>query len=209
MLRKLLAFAGLIVICAPTFGAVQAKLTDFHAVDESIVLKNDDFNEAGGAAAVQLGFVSGEKAGVWLKVPENIALFKVDAFRVLFTAGDAKTDNQIFFQMGISDTYSTGIPAQIENAAQLTAGPYWNDIPAQGAETQLGCAKGGQLIGAALEFTHSGAPSVARDTNGISNAKANVLMAIPGGWNYSASYGLTGDWILRVVGHPATPEECK
>ena len=210
MLKKLIAFSGLVVFCAPSLAAVRSQLTPFTQLDESIVLQNDSFNEAGGPAAVQLGFVSGEKAGMWVKVPDSIPLFKVDYFRVLFTSGDKATDSQVFFHMGIGTDYSPGIPAEIENAAEITAGPYWNDIPAQGADnTKLSCAKGGQLVGAALEFTHQGAPSVARDTNGVSNVKANTLYAIPGGWNYSAAYGLQGDWILRVVGHAANAEECK
>ena len=111
--------------------------------------------------------------------------------------------------MGVAPLPGASAPRDIENAAQITPGPYWNDIPAEGFQRVLRCARSGEYIGAALEFTHSGAPSVYRDIDGLSNIKHNTLYAIPGGWAYSVQYGLRGDWILRVVGHEVTEEECK
>jgi hypothetical protein len=182
-------------------------------MDESIVLKNDSFNDQGGQAYLQTGFVAGEKAGVWVKVPNDIKKFKVDYFRVLLGNGKLTSElevknTQIFFEMGISDRVTPSMSRDIENAATITPGPYWNDIPAIGEPGKLDCARGGQYIGAALEFTHSGSPSVYRDIDGLANPQGNVLFAIPGGWNYSAAYGLRGDWILRVVGHEAAAGEC-
>lgn len=179
---------------------------------DQIILKNDGFNDQGGQAYLQTGFVSGEKAGIWVRVPSHIKNFKVDYFRVLM--GSAKLDEMqptnvgVFFQMSVSDSYSPGIPGDIENAAQVTPGPFWNDIPAQGDGRQLPCAKGGELVGASLEFTHQGAPSVYRDIDGLGTPQGNNLFAIPGGWNYSVAYGLRGDWVLRVVGHEAADGEC-
>jgi hypothetical protein len=199
------------------FSEVESKLTPFDSdIDaEVIVLQNDSFVDAGGQAYLQLGFVTGEKAGIWAVVPDDISHFKVDYFRVLIgnssTVKDLKpsfVNTQVFFQMGISKTSPVNIPAQIENAAQVTPGPYWNDIPAQGAAGSLPCAGPGDLIGAALEFTHTGAPSVYRDIDGLQEVKYNTLFAIPGGWNYSVVFGLRGDWILRIVGHAADPSEC-
>ncbi len=181
---------------------------------EQIVLKNDSFTEGGGQAYLQMGFVAGEMAGVWVKVPQNIEYFKIDSFRVLYgssmdgvTSGE-QDSAQIFFQMGISDSPYAAIPRDIENAAQVTPGPYWNDVPAQGESRQISCARAGQFVGAALEFTHTGTPSVYRDLDGLADVKHNTLFAVPGGWNYSVAFGLRGDWILRVVGHAATKEEC-
>lgn len=187
---------------------------------DALVLQNDSFVDGGGQAYLQLGFVTGEKAGVYVQVPEEIENFKIDYFRVLI--GSANIENgeemvappisvfntQIFFQMGVASEASTSVPVQIENAAQITPGPYWNDIPAEGTQGPIGCARGGEVIGAALEFTHTGAPSVYRDLDGLADVKFNLLYAIPGGWNYSAAYGLRGDWILRIVGHEATADEC-
>ena len=168
-----------------------------------IVLHNDSFNENNGQAYIQQGFVSGEKAGVWVEVPATVKKFKVDSFRVLM--GNAfmtpvnphAFNTQVMFSMGIAGrgSYSRTIPADIENAADVTPGAYWNDIPAQGGQGTLGCAAPGDLIGAALEFTHSGLPSVYRDLDGLSDVRKNSLMAIPGGWQYSASQGLRGDWV--------------
>jgi hypothetical protein len=175
---------------------------------ESIQLKNDSFTDEGGQAYLQMGFIKGEMAGVWVQVPAGIKLFKVDYFRVLIGSNQTqKAKLQVFFQMAVAKTTSSAMGRDIENAAEITPGAYWNDIPAQGEGSSLRCATGGEFVGGAIEFTHDGAPSVYRDMDGI-NAKNNVLMAIPGGWNYSVAFGLRGDWILRVVGHEAKPEEC-
>ena len=176
---------------------------------EQIELKNDAFVDGGGQAYLQLGFVEGEKAGVWVKVPEAIDRFKVDSFRILIGSSQVELANtQIFFTMAVGPEPVNNVPGMIENAASVTPGPYWNDVPAMGDGNNLPCAVGGQFVGAAVEFTHSGAPSVYRDLDGLSDVKKNSLFAIPGGWNYSVAYGLRGDWILRVVGHKATAEEC-
>lgn len=181
-----------------------------------IVLKNDSFNDNGGQAYIQQGFVTGEKAGVWVQVPASISKFKIDSFRVLMgnvkmTPMEANPMNTtVFFTMGIASAGRTSaqMPVEIENAASVTPGPYWNDIPAVGEPGTIRCANGGEMIGAALEFTHTGLPSVYRDVDGLSDPTKNTLMAIPGGWNYSVSYGLRGDWVLRIVGHEAKAGEC-
>jgi len=179
-----------------------------------IVLKNDSFSEQNGQAYLQTGFVEKEMAGVWVRVPSEIKKFKIDYFRVLMGSGNVDrlnelTNTQVYFQMGVRDQMATSIPNDIENVAAITPGPYWNDIPALGDGGKLDCASGGEYVGAALEFAHSGAPSVFRDLDGIASTQGNVLFAIPGGWNYSVAYGLRGDWVLRVVGHEATEGECK
>ena len=188
--------------------------------DDVVVLKNDSFTDEGGQAYLQLGFVTGEKAGIYVQVPTEYEYFYIDYFRVLIGSSHIKSgagkhtppismlNTQAFFEMGVTSKVALGIPRSIENAVQLTPGPYWNDIPAQGLQGPLGCARGGELVGAALEFTHTGAPSVYRDLDGLASLEFNQLMAIPGGWNYSAAYGLRGDWVLRIVGREATAAEC-
>jgi hypothetical protein len=205
------SFSSLSVTAEP----VVSRIVPFGVEDaEQLVLKNDSFAEGGGQAYLQMGFVQGEMAGVWLPVPAGIEYFKVDSFRVLYGSsmdglnGASEDSNQIFFQMGIASAPSPAVPRDIENAAQVTPGPYWNDVPATGEGRQLRCARAGEYVGAALEFTHTGTPSVYRDLDGISKVQNNTLFAIPGGWNYSVAFGLRGDWILRVVGHAATKEEC-
>jgi hypothetical protein len=180
---------------------------------DAAVLKNDGFKDNGGQAYLQLGFVTGEKAGVHVQVPSTFKRFKVDYFRVLIGSGKEQSQEtmkrqQVFFGMGIAKSPSAAIPRQIENAAQLTPGPYWNDIPAQGAFASLGCAGPGDYVGAYIEFMHEGAPSVYRDIDGLAAPGNNSIFGIPGGWKLSVQYGLRGDWILRVVGHEAEPGEC-
>ena len=207
MFRNTLALLALL----PTITfALESKVVSFGTPNDpmAVELKNDLFVDTGGQAYVQEGFVKGEKGGIWVKVPANSKRFKVDFFRVLIS-GSGAPNLEVFFQMQIGNDYAPGIGAEIENAASITPGPYWNDIPAKGLQRGLSCAKGGQLIGAAIEFTHDGLPSIARDQGPMVNIKANSLMAIPGGWKYSVEYGLTGNWILRVMGHEAKEEECK
>lgn len=216
MLRQILISAAMIV-ASPLFAQpVTSVVTPYNTelAADQLVLKNDSFVDGGGQAYLQMGFVANERAGVWVQVPADVPYFKIEHFRVLIGSTQKASDmlptaaiNQIFFHMGIASDASAGIPSQIENAASITPGPYWNDIPAIGAESELGCARAGSFIGAAIEFTHTGLPSVYRDLDGIS-PKLNTLFAVPGGWNYSVAYGLRGDWILRVVGRKATAEEC-
>jgi hypothetical protein len=189
---------------------------------DPIVLKNDSFRDEGGQAYLQLGFVAEEKAGIWVQVPQTIPYFKVDFFRVLIGSGQTPfavsndpvvQNTQVFFEMAVANDMTPGFAPQLVNAAQLTPGPYWNDIPAEGYQGEtLPCVRAGQYVGAGLEFTHSGAPSVYRDIDGLAAVKGNLLCAVGGGsgcgWAYSVQYGLRGDWILRVVGHEATAEEC-
>jgi len=212
MKKALMVFAvGLYASMSFGYG-LQSVVTPFEAADWAggLVLQNDGFVETGSPAYLQLGFVTGEKAAIWTKVPQTIKYFKVDYFRVLIGDGEVPRSwgpATIFFQMDVG-SLTKRVGGMIQNAASITSGPYWNDIPAQGVNDQLPCAKGGEYVGAALEFTHSGSPSVYRDHDGVANPAHNLLFAIPGDWNYSVAYGVTGDWILRIVGHEADPSEC-
>ncbi len=205
------------VVSASLFGAIQSLTVPFQSTPSraAIELKNDGFVDSGAPVYLQQGFITGEMAGVWLKVPTTVTAFKVDYFRVLVSGARRSTPAtrlQAFFSMGISTggTYSPAIPRGIENAVNVTPGHYWNDIPAQDANNhKLPCAYPGDLIGGALEFTHDGLPSVGRDNDGMSNPLANTLFAIPGGWTYSAELGLEGDWILRIIGHEVPVAECQ
>ena len=78
---------GVTLFAAPGMASegVEAIQTDFDSPEimEQLVLQNDSFVDEGGQAYLQLGFVEGEKAGIWVQVPETIEYFKVDFFRVL------------------------------------------------------------------------------------------------------------------------------
>jgi hypothetical protein len=216
MIRQIIVSTAMLV-ASPLFAQPVSSVVTPYSTElaaDQLVLKNDSFVDGGGQAYLQMGFVENERAGVWVQVPSDVPFFKIEHFRVLIGSSQVAADivplatsNQVFFHMGIAADASASIPSQIENAASVTPGPYWNDIPAVGAEGELGCARAGAFIGAALEFAHTGLPSVYRDLDGIS-PKLNTLFAVPGGWNYSVAYGLRGDWILRVVGRKATAAEC-
>jgi len=183
--------------------------------EPQIVLKNDMFNDtAGGQAYLEQGFVTGEKAGVWVAVPADIPLFKPDYFRVMMGGGAGNQAVTVYFSAGNAPAggYTTALGAVVQNAAQIQTQATPNtmtDIELTGAEGQkMPCVKAGDLVVAGLEFTHDGAPSIYRDLGPIANPKANVLCANPGGCQYSEAFGLQGNWILRIVGHKAKPSEC-
>jgi hypothetical protein len=221
-LRSPLLWAGLLTLTASfnggNAGAVPllAHHTPLQVTDAtpSLVLQNDSYVDATSPAFLELGFLENEKAGVWVKVPASIPLFKADFFRVLLAnplgMAAGKDTDEVYFQMSLSPHgYIPEIPADITNSAVLTPGPIWNDIPTQDQSGRtLPCAKSGELVGAALTFTHSGAPSIFRDQS-ATNLQANTMFAIPGGWAYSGQYGFKGNWILRVVGHAASASECQ
>lgn len=213
VLNRALAVSALFVTFSPATARadVDSILTPFDAPPATAVeLKNDSYNPAGASAMLQLGFITDERAGVWVKVPASVAKFKVDSFRVLFADGSLSTGSptQAQFDVGVADAPQRGVPSAVQNVVQLTPGPYWNDIPVTGSDGQELCASGGQYVGAALRLPNDGAPSVFRDMDGVSAPRLNLIDAIPGGWNYSQLFGVSGDWILRVVGHAAAAGEC-
>ncbi|MBM4131185.1 hypothetical protein FJ250_09180, partial [bacterium] len=53
-----------------------------------------------------------------------------------------------------------------------------------------------------LEFQHSGLPSIARDSDGLTAAR-NFIDAQGFGWVDSALFGIPGDWIIRAYVQPA------
>ncbi len=174
-----------------------------------IQLKNDSMPDEGGQGFLQQGFVKDEKAGIWVQVPKDVKMFKVDFFRVLLSsAKKSSTRTQVFFQMQTANKPSMGIAAEIENAAEVTPGPFWNDIPAKGLQGGLSCIAGGGYVGASLEFTHNGLPSILRDFDGQSNPAHNLIYEIQKGWLPSAVFDVNGDWILRIIGHEAKEGEC-
>ncbi len=207
--------AALVVFSFSAFASpVKSKTVPFGTKSKAAAFElfNDGFDPKGSPVYLQQGFVTGEMAGIWVKVPADKTLVRVTHFRTLIAAsrGTPATRLNIFFRMGVGTSFSPSIPTEIENAASVTPGHYWNDIPAQGSGGEkLPCVKAGQLIGAAIEFTHDGLPSVGRDSDGLSNPLANTLFASGTGWNYSSAFGLEGDWVLRVMAEEVTPAECQ
>lgn len=109
-----------------------------------------------------MGFVKGEMAGIWVKVPDAVEYFVVDYFRVVVgsTQKDLELDEnvlQVFFRMQVADRPRIVVGSGIETAAEIRPGNHWNDIPAKGLDGGLGCISGGQSwnlrIQACLAFT--------------------------------------------------------
>jgi hypothetical protein len=153
-------------------------------------LQNDGW-DSGQAAGFQAGFVAGEIAASRL-VPSGPCPCPVTRVRFLF--GGSETQQTITLRIW-DDRSGTAVPG-----AELFTGDY----QVSGADDQLQeidlSTEGIAVLGAfrvGIEFTHSGLPSVARDTDGIA-LDLNFVDAQGIGWVQSSLLGVTGDWIIRA-----------
>jgi hypothetical protein len=159
-------------------------------VDPGSEVRNDGWT-SGGAAGFQVGFVSGEIAAVRLS-PAGPFPCTVDRIRFLFggASGTRTVKLHIWDDAAMID----------QPGAELHSGNY-QVTASNGALQEI--ALGGALPSVSgpfrvgIEFTHSGAPSVARDDDGITVAR-NFVKAQGIGWVRAESLGVSGDWIIRA-----------
>ncbi len=162
-----------------------------------ITLQNDGFS--GGAAAFQGGFAEGEIAASVFDPPGP---FPMPLTNVLLLFGDIQVESVIVLHVW-DDAAGTAIPGtELYSEAFLVTGSASNftDIDLSAANVQV---NGPFRVG--IEFTTSGLPSVARDTDGTINATKNFISALGFGWVQSNLLGLTGDWIIRAVVDGSNP----
>ena len=155
------------------------------------LLANDGWVN-GQQAAFQAGFVAGETAGVRF-VPTGPCPCRLDQLRLLF-GGAAGTEDVILHVW--DDSALTNAPG-----AEL----YTDTLTLSGSEDflqELDLTVAGITVSGAFrvgfEFTQSGLPSIARDTDGIT-AGRNFVDDSGLGWVESSTLGVTGDWIVRAV----------
>ena len=179
---------GLVLVTLLTLAAATV------SAQESI-LQNDAFVD-GQSAGFQGGFAAGEIGAVRLTPPGP---FPMDVTRVQLLFGGATTTQTVTLRIW-DDSAGTGTPG-----AEL----YHGDYQLTGSDTLLQeldlTGQGVQVTGpfrVGIEFQHGGAPSIARDNNGI-NAARNFIFAPGLGWFDSAVFGLTGDWIIRAGVQPS------
>lgn len=156
-----------------------------------VVLQNDSF--AGGSAAFQAGFVTGEVAASRLSPPGP---FPMQVTEVQFLFGDIGIQEVVNLYIWEDDLGANLPGAQIYSMSFLATGSSsaLNSIDLSAAGVQV---NGPFRIG--LEFTHDGLPSIARDTDGTIDSANNFIRANGLGWFPSSLFGLTGDWILRAT----------
>jgi hypothetical protein len=175
-----------------------ALLVPGNASGELITLQRDGF--VGGAAAFQAGFAEGEVAAVRFEPPGP---FPMNVTELQFMFGDVAVQSVITVYIW-EDAAGSNVPgAEIYSGGFLATGSaaVLNSINLVAAGVQV---NGPFRVG--LEFTHTGLPSVARDTDGTIDTANNFIRANGVGWYPSSLFGVTGDWILRAVveASPAT-----
>lgn len=195
------AFALATALCSTGVGAVEQ------------TVRNDSL-ENGQAGVIIYGFAVGEAAASWLTSPCNGTLRAVQVFWTSPLANQA---------IEIQDSITVYRAGTFPNPGQVVAeisGPVLNDgvmnewryldenntVP-----LSVAVALNETFV---VSFKYSDpplanvSPSVVRDTNGIQSGR-NALLANVGGfiWFDSATFGLTGDWVIRgVIDCPTTPQ---
>jgi hypothetical protein len=170
-------------------GLLLAGLSSFRA-SAQVELRNDGW-ESGQPLAFQQGFVSGEIAAVRL-VPNGPCPCPVT--RVRFLLGGAQTQQTITLRIWDDSLAGT------EPGVEL----FSSDYQVQGADSSFQevdlTAENIAVLGAfrvGIEFQHSGLPSVARDSDGIT-PELNFIYTSDPLWVQSSLFGIAGDWIIRA-----------
>ena len=160
------------------------------AAAQETLLQNDGHVD-GQPAAFQAGFVATEMAGSRF-VPAGTGPWRVN--RVQFLFGGATSTETITLHV-YDDTAGTLTPG-----TELFVG----DFLVTGSNTAMQeidlTASNIQVAGqfrVAIEFQHSGVPSVASDTDGTIQTTRNFIFSTL--WFQSSTFGLTGDWIIRAA----------
>jgi hypothetical protein len=167
----------------------------FPAAAQQEELGNDGF-ETGEAVNFQAGFVVDEIAAVRL-VPTLACPCRVENVSLLF--GGAGDTLPVVLRIWEDDGNNEPGPSLYVDSFQLTgANGVLQVIDPSPADVIV---NGPFRVG--IEFTHSGLPSVASDTDGTIDVSANFIFAdfSPLGffWLPSDDFGVTGDWIIRAT----------
>jgi MYXO-CTERM domain-containing protein len=154
-------------------------------------LKNDSF-VSGQAAGFQAGFITGEMGASRFIAPE--AGRQVLKVQLLFGGGSTATQTvtlKIF-----DDTAGTNAPG-----GELFTG----EFSLMGSDQAIhelvlpAAITVPMQFRVAVQFMHNGAPSIARDNDGLDAAKNYIFAPGAGGWFRSQTLGLTGDWVIRAI----------
>jgi hypothetical protein len=157
-----------------------------------VELKNDGF-ESGGVAGFQGGFVAGEIGASRFVAPE---------------AGRQLLRVHLLFGGGSTATRTVTLKVWDDSAGELAPGTelFSGDYQLTGSDSAMHeLVLPGQTVVPAqfrvgVEFQHAGAPSIARDADNTIDAAKNYIFASGGlGWQRSATFGVTGDWVIRAI----------
>lgn len=159
----------------------------------------------GGGSVTCPCFVAGEEAGAVLNIPAQH--LPAEILRVGYGWGSAGGGNPDVLGDSIN-IYNAGLPNPGVPIFSLN-GPVLSDgfINEYNLEAEPGTIiANSSTITVTLRFLTANAgqisePSMVHDGNGCTSG-ANVVKAIPGGWNDACALGVSGDWIVQVVYRP-------
>ncbi len=150
-------------------------------------------------------FVAGERAGVVLQAPAIHYPLEILKVRIGWGSqfGGTRPSTERAILIYPSGLPNPGSPQLTFPSPVLTDG-FINEFDLQAVTGNKTITSGPFTV--ALEFANSNAgqlfaPSVVHDGNGCQRG-ANVVFAIPGGWNDACALGVTGDWLFEVVYRP-------
>ncbi|MBN1878565.1 hypothetical protein JW823_00465 [bacterium] len=156
------------------------------------------------AANYQAGFVTGEIMASTFSVSTTEYPFDVMAVRVLVgdgTMGGTTSSQFLCHIWEDSGGESPGEELATPFTVLLTAGAI-NEIDMTGLGLDP-ILSGSVRVG--LEFLQDPPPSFFSDDDGFITQHVNTLFDINFGWRYSEFFGLTGDWILRLLVNTTDP----
>lgn len=157
-----------------------------------------DTYQPGDEASYQAGFVSSEMLGSTFAVEPDEYPFELLSIEVLVGDGSPGGTTQGTFIVHIWEDNGgeePGAALVTPFSVVLTAG-YLNIISLTGMGLPE-ISSGAVRIG--LEFTQNPPPSFLTDADGFITQHVNTLYSINFGWHYAEFYGLTGDWIVRLI----------
>ncbi len=176
-------------------GALLVALAIQPAPAQETILQNDSFLDGQGVG-FQGGFVVGEMGASRLTPPGPFPM-KVTRVRFLFggSAGVRTITLRIYDDQGGGST--PGAQLFFQDYQVTASDTAMQEIDLTGENVLVT-----GTFRVAIEFQHSGLPSIARDTDGNIQAARNFIYASIGSWFDSQLFGLTGDWIIRAGVEP-------
>ena len=169
---------------------------------QEIELKNDSLVD-GGTAAIQLGFVNGEVGCASFVVPAEYFPLQLKRVQFFWTsqAGDAGPSIQDSIRI-----YDSGLPEPnlvfLSDPPQLIDG-FLNEFDFSFFDIIF---EEPTVITIGLAFSDApngdvNKPSLVTDIDGCQWG-LNPIFAIPGGWQDTCQYGVSGDWVIRAIVEP-------
>lgn len=160
-------------------------------------LANDGFDD-NSEVGFQGGFIAGECWGAIYTPDSSDYPFSVDSVIMLVGGSSSQQLFSVNFFNPTSMNMTGATPLGGEGVAISGNDSNWNQVTV--SELEIGTIEiDSGLLGVSIcHEKHDGYPSISRDTDGLSNPNANWIYADGLGWYTSQTFGLTGDWIMRV-----------